>query len=481
MTDVPYRIRRARRRRGSALVAALACSLTIAAVAVAMATVSAANHRDNEATRLHTERRLVAEAGLSAAYADLVARGTGNLGSSATPVEWAQGTFVVTCTPNADGTLALTSTGTVGTHATTLRAVLREHIRNPFFGAMFAGNSSGDPTYSLTLGGSGSRADEVKGGDIYSGGDVTIEDGAKVHGTIHAAGKITGAGGNEGASEPAPDLVGAHYEANHDVDVAAAFRAKGTYKSNALGGSAYELPRDERAHIFRLTPSDRSVETSATAKDDYFLEDPYQPVSASGSLDPKHVTQIALSGVDGAPGPNGNGKVYFIDGNLWIHNRMLYSFAFDHGKDDGIQITIVVKGNIYISDNILMKTPKKDGIALIAVKDGDVGDSGNIYFGDATFGTLEEMDAFMYAEGNFHDTNLGTTGSSTVAVRGMMSAGNQVAINHGTGKLRTQLDLKFDSRVRDRELSLPGLPETRLGGLRRTFDWLAQYEVGSAP
>lgn len=471
-----------RRRRGTALVAALACSLTIAAIAIAMATVSAANHRDNEATRLHAEQKLVAEAGLSSAFANLVARGTGNLGTSVAPVRWGQGSFFTTCVRNADGTLTLTSAGRSGGGTRTLRAVLRERIRNPFFGAMFAGNSSGDPSYSLTLGGTGAQADSVTGGDIYSGGNVTVEGGAKVDGTIHAAGTITGASGMSGASEPAPDLVGAHYEANHDVDVASVFGAKGTYKLNAaLGGSAYQVAQDEPAHIFRKNPSDRTTLTASTAKDDYFLEDPYQPVSADPSLNANKATQIVLSGMGGAPGPNGNGKVYFIDGNLWIHNLMLYSFAFDKGDSTGVQITIVVKGNIYISDNILMQHPKKDGIALIAVKDGSVGDSGNIYFGDTSFGTLEEMDAFMYAEGNFFDSNLGTTGSSTVAVRGMMSAGNQVAIDHGTGALRTKLDIQFDPRVRDRDLSLPGLPETRLGGVRRSFDWLAEYEVGSAP
>jgi hypothetical protein len=53
---------------------------------------------------------------------------------------------------------------------------------------------------------------------------------------------------------------------------------------------------------------------------------------------------------------------------------------------------------------------------VIAIKDLGVRDSGNIYFGDPSFGTLERMDAFMYAENNFLDTNLSATGSARVTV-----------------------------------------------------------------
>src|SRR5262245_51486060 len=107
---------------------------------------------------------------------------------------------------------------------------------------------------------------------------------------------------------------------------------------------------------------------------------------------------IALSGVSGAPGPNGNNQVYYIDGNLWIHNRNTYSFEFNHKEPNGIQITFVVNGNIYFSDNLFYKNTDRDGVAFIAMKDDNVSDSGNIYFGDPVFGTLEQMHAFMYAE-----------------------------------------------------------------------------------
>ena len=56
-------------------------------------------------------------------------------------------------------------------------------------------------------------------------------------------------------------------------------------------------------------------------------------------------------------------------------------------------------------------------------------DSGNVYFGDPTFGTLREMHAFMYAENDFYDTNLSSSSSSIVELVGNMTAGNQVKIN----------------------------------------------------
>jgi hypothetical protein len=248
------------------------------------------------------------------------------------------------------------------------------------------------------------------------------------------------------------------YETNHDYNVKDLF-AKATYKSHAdLGGSAYQVEEKNPAHIFRKNPSDRTADTSKTAKDDYFLEDPYETVSTSSSVTASKGTHLTLSGQDGNPGVNGSGKVYYIDGNLWIHNKNIYSFTMWNSKADAVKVTFVVKGNIYFSDNILYQDNEQDGVAFVAINDKSLKDSGNIYFGDPTFGTLEQMDAFMFAENNFYDNNLSASGSAKVTVNGNMTAGNKVEINRDAGNQHSKLTVNHDDRISTGELELAGLP-----------------------
>ena len=107
-----------------------------------------------------------------------------------------------------------------------------------------------------------------------------------------------------------------------------------------------------------------------------------------------------------------------------------------------------------------MQDAAHSGVAFIAIKDAGVHDSGNVYFGDPTFGTLEEMHAFMYAENNFYDNNLSATGSARVKLVGNMTAGNQVNINRDVGTQHSKLTVNFDDRIATGALSMPGLPHS---------------------
>jgi len=98
------------------------------------------------------------------------------------------------------------------------------------------------------------------------------------------------------------------------------------------------------------------------------------------------------------------------------------------------------------------------------MNDSGVADSGNIYFGDPVFGTLERMDAFMYAENNFQDNNLSATGSAKVTVNGNMTAGNQVNINRDYGKQHSKLTVNYDGRISMGELDMPGIPTSNDDG-----------------
>ena len=174
--------------------------------------------------------------------------------------------------------------------------------------------------------------------------------------------------------------------------------------------------------------------------------------------------------------------LYFIDGNLWIHSSPTYSYKLVNDNGEPVTITIVVRGNITISDNIFYGDAANDGLILMAIEDPLQADSGNIYFGDPGGGTLEYMDAYMYAENDFLDYNLSASGSKNVVLNGNMTAGNQVNIDrdvvNADGTIsHSQLVVQFDDRVASGELSMPGLPSWI--GATGDFQVLAWREVTS--
>lgn len=445
------------RKRGSALLIAVIATVVCAGMAGALLTVGGSSKKEHTSSTEHMKALYVAEAGLSDGISVLTKGGAPALGDAATPVAFSDGSYWGTSVDNGDGTTTLTVQGTSGRHTRALEAVVVKSSEGIYSSALFAGNSSADPNYRLKFGGTGTQADHVVG-NVYSGGNVQVTGNALIDGTVRAAGALSGTGGESGVTQPTPDLEAMNYEAHHDVDVKAAFASATYASSSSYGGSAWKLPESNPAHIFRKNPSDRSANTSTTAKDDYFLEDLYEPINTSATVNANSGSHITISGVGGEPGPTGNELVYYIDGNLWIHNNNAFSFTLWNSTGTPIKVTFVVKGNIYISDNIFYHDEHADGLALIAMKDPSVTDSGNIYFGDPSFGTLEYMDAFMYAENNFLDTNLSATGSARVTVHGNMTAGNQVKINRDFGSQHSKLTVNFDSRIWDGTLDLPGLP-----------------------
>lgn len=458
------------RQDGSALVVAIVAVSVLAVLAGAGLTFNVASTNAVRASGDTVKALYMAEAGVSEALTTMrTSLVTGDdipeeLGSSAAPMERKNGEWWATIALNADDTFTVRSVGQTGTNRRALEVIVDQSTGSVFDYALYAGNSGGDPNYALRLGGSGSQADEVVG-NLYSAGDILIEGDATVSGDLTAGGSIDGGDGESGATLPLPDIVGMDYENEHDFDVAAMFDADRFWASDAAGGSAWQMSEASPAHIFRMNPSDRTSETSGTEKNDYFLEDPYESVHVDSSENGSDAYHITLSGTGGESGPSGTDKLYYIDGNLWLHNKNSMSLMLD-GGNDGARVTFVVKGNVYFSDNLFLYDTNTDGVAFIAIQDPDVEDSGNVYFGDPSFGTLKEMYAFMYAENNFYDYNLDASGSATVAVHGNMSASNQVSIDRdyttGYGRHRTtqhsKLTVDFDPRISSGALALPGIP-----------------------
>jgi len=443
--------------RGSASVIALLVVVTMLGVSGAVITVGMRGQHERAGVVSDEQAVQAARAGVAHAVANLTAGNAGQIGSSDAQIDFGNGEYWAEVQDMGDGAYQVTAVGTAQRREHAVRAIVVGPSGGIYQNAIFAGNSDGDATYALELGGLLGQADMVDG-DIYSGQDVALSGDADVTGTIRATGTVTGAAGETGKKQPIPDLAAMDYPHTADFDVASLFAGSATWQSDDAGGKAWQLPESNPAHVFRMNPTDRGTEIASTAKNDYFLEDPYEPVNSDSKQDGSNVFPITLSGISGEPGASSNKKVFYIDGNLWIHNRRSYSLGLKHSDPNGVQVTIVVSGNIYFSDNLFYDDNDKDGLAFIAMKDADVEDSGNIYFGDPVFGTLVQMNAFMYAENNFYDNNLDASGSAQVTLNGNMTAGNQVLIDRDYGSSHTKLTVNFDDRIATEQLDMPGLP-----------------------
>ena len=504
--------------RGMALYAVAVLLVVLAAISTSIFTGAIASKQELDGVQASIRRYYLAEAGMTHAILDLNLGGTGALGTPGAPVPFGDGGYWVTAGAQMDGTITITAYGIAGGGIRGLRAAVQDVSKGMFHNAVYAGNKGGSPGNAIELGGLGAYADYIDG-DVYSASGIQVTGDAAVTGTVRAGGAIDGIVGTTGVHLPLWDASDLRNASSHDVNVAADFQANESYAANSsLGGSAWQVPESLPSHIFRKNPSDRATECSCTGKDDYFLEDPYAAVQVGTrtvtTVEPTvtYVTQqvkvldcrhqcdaddspcteshcyhvhdpdscyklvdqqvpvytypdnyipedgddVNSQGITLAE-TGGNGVVYYIDGNLWIHNRHCYGFAIS-SSGGGVQVTFVVKGNVYFADDLRYDQMNKDGVAFVALKDDAVADSGNIYFGDPVYGTVIGMDAFLYAENTFHDWNLDTTNSEEVNLHGIMAAGDRVEIHRDAQGQRTRLMVDFDSRVKDQTLWLPGLP-----------------------
>lgn len=417
---------------------------------------------------------LAAESGLDLAIAEIEAGRSGSLGSAEAPIQLGSSAFYTVAEDQGDGTFRVHAAGLHGSHRRVVRARLRSSAP-VFHHAIFAGNSSNDPSYVLQFEGTGADADDING-DVYSGGDLLVAQDADVSGDARARGMVSGVEGATGVAQPGFDFSQVDFTAAGIVDVAAAFASGGVLRSSAAGGTAKELPENHPAHIFRLNPSDRSTECNGTTKPDYFLEDPYEPVGGTSSLDNGSDNYM----VTVADGASKQRQTYYIDGNLWIHSHKSYGFMLESGGPKGTQVTFIVKGNITFSDSFRIEDLDQDAVGFVALNDPDVPDSGNIYMGDPSFGTLKELHAFLYAENDFLDINLSAAGSKTVRILGSMTAGDKVAIERTYNGGHSKLTVDWDQRLKSGAITLPFL-DTSLPGATPRLTMEAWVEAGWMP
>lgn len=412
------------------------------------------------------------------------------------------------------------STGTVGNFEKKIKVEL-SFLSSPYEHAIFGCNSSGGE-WTLDLRGFGNPQSagwgrEVDGKDIVNG-DLYVDGNVALYGesSINPApdpnphglsGDVTATGDVDvfdsasisgdtlsGAEErEVPDLPAMEYEVNHTHDVSQIFSDEGV-------GQGY-LPSDhELRDVVVKNPSNRSTECSTTTGDDYFFE----PSHVSGGGDYRSAdTSLSL----------GSNRVYYIDGNVWIHSKSTYGFLLDGNA------TIVATGNIYICDNMAY-ADDESLLGLVALGEYDVGgqltDGGNIYFGDPAFGTLYTVSALMFAGNDFMYNTDSVTGNPEEPDTGFSVYGNFAAMNQVTihrdwydkriSRRRTearpayydadsdqwidledgsvlssseinslrhyQMKVDYDARVRDVDTQPPGLPK----GAGTIFNGVTHWE-----
>jgi hypothetical protein len=228
--------------------------------------------------------------------------------------------------------------------------------------------------------------------------------------------------------------------------------------------------------------------------DDYFLEDPtdstYNSPSSSGEIGNagSKTYPMYLNVQDDA-----NEKVYYVDGNLYLHSPVGYSFCF---REPGTKIVIVAKGNIIISDEFyynadydenldyddidstIVENPT-DLLCLIAMQNDDVpDDSGNIYIGDSQFGTGGSIHAMLYADNDFIDNNIDGSGQAFISIYGNMTARGELRINRNSWDW-TRLDVTLDTRLSENEISLTGLPPAPSGSMFVGNDGTPEWKIVS--
>ena len=183
---------------------------------------------------------------------------------------------------------------------------------------------------------------------------------------------------------------------------------------------------------------------------------------------------------------NGNHMSYYVPGNLWIDPQG-YGGTIglaDGDGTDGVQITVVVEGNIYVGDHLQYDEDGLDGVALIAIAqrypeghklEGEIippddplyrqEGSGEIFFGDlnASADGLK-VDAIMFAERHFADVLKGSKDTPlTFTISGLMAASGQVNLqDRGVGLQHSPMTVRHDPRlmkpVDEGGIRLPDLP-----------------------
>ncbi len=499
-------------RKGMALVAVAVVSLILIILGFSMLSMVNNEIVSTRNAVNKTKAFYLAEAGVEILTTKLNKGEFGNIGE----IALGEGSYQVDFYPDENPPYAI-STGTAAGQEKRIK-VTTSFLASPYECGIYAGGLSGEQ-WTLMLRGTGNPVPngtkkEVGGKDIVNGnifvdGDVALYEESSINpapppntyeldGDVEATGSVdlydsASVSGdiNEGVAPQIPsDLVGMHYEINNTHNVSQIFTDNGISKGYLPTGHPL---RD----VFVKNPTDRSSECDTTTGDDFFLEPSggFTGGTWQTAPTPLHV---------------GNDRIYYIDGDVWVHSKNdTYGFNMD-GK-----VTIVVTGDIHICDN-LQYADTNSMLGLVALGkydgDGELDSGGNVYFGDPTYGTIYTFSAMMFAANNFlynskaPDGDLTAEPTSGFTVNGSFAALNKVSVERDwytkdskarparfntetsqwvdseTGAVLTstqigtlrhyQMILNYDDRVRTKDTQPPGLPK----GAGTIFEGLTNWE-----
>ncbi|MFI5402087.1 MAG: hypothetical protein ACHQ1G_04050 [Planctomycetota bacterium] len=471
--------------RGTVLVVCLSAAMLIAGLSYGFLSMVVTESNAERARGEQAKALYIAEAGAADAVANFVPTveigTTTYVGTKKNPMAFGGGAYWATVAGEEDRTYTVVSNASYGRSSMAIETRWGREFHPIRDYAIFSGNRSDSSTANLALGGTGSKKDIING-KVYVNGDLALNGQSRINGNAVATGDITGnpvtgdARPNAAEISP-PDLSAMKY------DEIADFKVDGTTPFNASG----QLPSSDPRHIFvKNFRTDLAAKTGFTFDNtNYFLGDPHE-----GS----NIDKISVS-------YDGNNKVYYVDGNLWIEPMGEISQIVE-SPTDGTRIAIVVRGNIYMSDTLQYEDNEHDALLFIALTDGesytdvdgdnqydtgepilhDDGDgvyegpregSGNIMFGDPNGGPLGHVHGYMYADNYFQDHVLdgGNGQPLPFEVTGFMSAGEQVRIRRDFNGKHAKMTVNFDSRVVDGVISLPGFPEKESAGEIGLLSW----------
>jgi len=240
---------------------------------------------------------------------------------------------------------------------------------------------------------------ELKG-DVDSTGNIFVDPTAYISGEARE---------NVSQIDP-PDLVSMNYAKINTHNVSKIFTGEDI-------DSGY-LPSDHDLHnVVVKNPPDRADECASTFDvDDYFFE-PESISTGWGSSQKDAPTPLKL----------GNERIYYVDGDVWFHNKSTYGFLVEGN------VTIVATGNIHISDNVKYAS-NQSVMGLVALGKYDdlnqLTSGGNIYFGDPRYGTTYTVSALMFAANDFLYNTDSVSGGTEEPLTGFSVYGNLTGLNH---------------------------------------------------
>lgn len=435
-----------RKEKGAILVVVIMVAVIFAIVGFAVLTIAEQQAILGRIDADKTKAFYLAEAGLAKMAETLQTPVYLNKIDNALDGSLEQGKFSVVLDTNSSPCYAI-STGISGTVQKKIR-VQAIFLATPFENAVYAMNHTGGD-WSFQLRGTGNPAStgsgEKGGKDIISGnvvvdGDMYMYEQSQVNpapspnpyglnGDVDATGGISVLGSaqisgsaNPDAEEPDPiDVTAMDYPHISTHNVSKIFQDAGVSSGTLPKGS-------ELRDVFVINPNDRKDECDTTDGDDYFLE----PVACKGGGSQKDATTPLNLGTD---------KIYYVDGDVWIHNKATYGFNLT-GK-----ATIVATGNIHICDN----TKYADSgsmLGLVALgkydESGNRVSGGDFYLGDPRYGTMYTVSGMMFAANDFlynADPVSRMTGEPTTGftVNGSFAAMNQVVIERDWYEVNTAI------------------------------------------